>query len=101
MLEKLKSGSIEDLLEDLNTDKQKFINDPLCRRIGVNFRHVWATETGLDNIWIGSIRKVRKDKKLAIFYWKDEDSAASGVEYQITLHSLITDALLGDIIPSA
>ena len=101
VLDKLKSGTIEDLLEDLDTDRQKFINDLLCGRIGVNFRHVWATETGLDDIWMGSIRKVRKDKKLAIFYWKDEDSAASGVQYQIKLDSLITDAWLGDIIPSA
>ena len=55
VLEKLKTGCVAELTENLDDDQQRLFENFLSGNLDFSFRHVWATDDGTDDIYLGTV----------------------------------------------
>ncbi|GFR69991.1 hypothetical protein ElyMa_002061600 [Elysia marginata] len=99
----LDEDDLEKLLEGVDSEGIGFVREILNGTTGRMFQHLWSTSDGADDLYYARVKKVKKTKKerqVKVAYWKtgEDGSEADAVDYQMTLHSLITDVILGDVI---
>ena len=95
----LDEDDVEKLLEDVETDQcYIFVREIQNAIAGCMLQHLLAASSGENDLYDAKVKK-KVGKKNRIAYWKaaEESSEADAVDYQISLHSFITDVILRDI----
>ncbi|GFO40098.1 hypothetical protein PoB_006660300 [Plakobranchus ocellatus] len=99
----LEEDNLEKLLEGVDTECVTFVREVVNGVTGRLFQHLWSTSEGADDLYYATIKKfgkAKKECKVWVAYWKVEEGSSEddAVDYQITMQSLITDIILGDVI---